>query len=128
MTRRLGLMIAVLLVAAGGVFGATVAGQEPASRVTAACPADLVCVEFDGAVLEVDPNCGPVISFIVSESLARTIDLNGTTESYGVGGVVLIASGDTYVVAGEFEGPATGQLKDVRFGDSGCLTWSGADV
>lgn len=133
MTRRLGLVLAVLLVAAGGVFGATVAGQEsgvqkPASRVVAACPAGLVCVDYQGATLEVDPNCGPVIAFAVSESLARTVDLSGTTESYGIGGVVLIAVGDTYEVAGEFSGPATGPLRDVRFGDTACLTWSSGDV
>jgi hypothetical protein len=91
------------------------------------CPSGLVCVEIEsGVVVEIDPDCGPVVSIITSESLARTTDLTGITESYGVRGVVLIAEGDGYEVAGEFSGPAVGPLAPARFGSVGCLVFTEA--
>jgi hypothetical protein len=55
--------------------------------------------------------------------LARTTNLEGITEAYGVHGVVLIAEGDGYEVAGTFSGPAVGSLAPARFGSVACLAW-----
>jgi hypothetical protein len=79
-------------------------------------------------VIEVDPACGPVVAVITSESLARTTNLEGITEAYGVHGVVLIADGDGYEVAGTFSGPAVGPLEPARFGSVACLAWGDFDA
>jgi hypothetical protein len=127
MTRWPVLLLLILLLSASTVTAqdSTVV-RVPTPAATEDCPTDLVCVEYEGAVIEVDPACGPVVAVVTSESLARTTDLTGITESYGVHGVVLIADGDGYEVSGEFSGPAVGPLAPARFGSVGCLVFTEA--
>lgn len=98
-------------------------GGLSASAQVKDCPVGLVCILYEDHILDIDPECGAVQAIVVEEHLARTTNLSGVTEGYGLRGVVVSLDGGTYSVIGEFSGPATSELEGVRFGDVGCLEW-----
>lgn len=93
------------------------------SAQTNGCPVGLVCVEYEDYILDIDPACGVVQAIVIEENLARTTNLEGVTEGYGLRGVVVALDSGIYKVIGEFSGPAKESLSGVRFGDVGCLDW-----
>jgi hypothetical protein len=110
---KLAVLLSLLLM----LGGANVLAQD------SSCPVGLVCVQYEDYILDIDPACGVVQAIVTEENLARTTNLEGVTEGYGLRGVVVALDSGIYKVIGEFSGPAKESLSGVRFGDVGCLDW-----
>lgn len=88
-----------------------------------ACPAALVCVEWQGNLIHVDPTCGPTQVIVIGEDYNRYQSLAGVEEDSILEAIVISTTETGFEVVAQWEQPATGNLDGVRFGDVACLDW-----
>lgn len=93
------------------------------------CPEGVVCVEYEGVIIALDPGCGPIIGFVVEQNLAQTTTLQGPgDEYYGVRAAVFLEQPDgTYALAGHVGGSAAERFDDARIESVGCMVWETPD-
>lgn len=123
------LLVPILLL---GLGAATVAARDSTIvRVTtptpiADCPADLVCVVWDGLTVELDPSYGPAQALITRRTTTTTETATGTTVSVEIEAVTFVQDAGSYYPASVYVGPATGVFEGAQFGDVYILSRSEA--
>ena len=109
--------VALLVLVTFGMLPISIEAQDDE------CPSNANCVEYQGHILDIDPECGVVQTIVVRETMTRIQTLEEDSEGFGLLGIVVAKQQDDWVILGEFFGPAEGTTEDIRFGDVGCVDW-----
>ncbi len=96
MLRRLPALFVLIIALIPALTGAQTPPADPLD-----CPKARVCVSYADVVIEIDPNDGSLVGFVVTVSETTTETLSGTTTTHSGEAVWFLRSGETYIVVAE---------------------------